>query len=420
MRVFKIASFILAVFSIVLFSAPLYAADKTIFIRYLLLKNGFSILRILPGFTSGQESPDGGRTYYYDIFTSINDGSPVYLSSLPSKGGGGNDSGYLFHFSPNNSDSYRFQVTGADAKGLKGPSSDWSQPFSLNLTAEEEEKAITMVADPGETVYIQTGQEVILDGSNSYDPSTGTNDGLLYYWQCYNSPEDTTITGLDTANPRFTPGSEGTYYFRLTVAQQVSGGGGEQPGTRSGIRYVQVQAVDDLADILRADTGAPTQIPLGEKIVLDGTSSKPLPENGGKYKWELLNGDQLSTSVVVENSETPVATLTPDTTGTHVFRLTVMNTDSYSFRILPVSVYDGSLVGNLVEPDVSRLKSLHCSIADINTDGAVNGDDLNLVNSSMNTGKGETSFNDLADIDRNLRVTASDLRIVKRCLGKSI
>ena len=112
-----------------------------------------------------------------------------------------------------------------------------------------------------------------MDGSGSYDPQNFAATALHYRWECYDSPEVTTLTDSYTAQPHFIPNTSGAYKFRLVVSRFNEGISEE--GSHSAVRYVQVKVVDDLSDALTAVAGVPLQVALGEKIILDGSSSLP-------------------------------------------------------------------------------------------------------------------------------------------------
>jgi hypothetical protein len=389
-------------------------------INFLLLRDRCTGMKLRPGFSAGQQSATGGRTYFYDIYTMIDDAPSVYLTSVPSAGLRGNDSGYLFGFFPENSVKYQFQAQASDSKGLKGYASDWSVVDTTYYDQKKQKSASFPVADPGLPQVVQTGTEVTLDGSGSYDPATGDNPRLLYRWECYSSTASITLADSNTVNPKFTPAEKGTYQFRLIVSKEKTGGAGEEEGSQSAIRYTQVQAVDNLADALNASAGVPLQVPLNGKIVLDGSMSLPVPANNGLYKWELINRESLGTTAVIIDSSLPVASLVPDRTGAHFFRLTVMNNEAYSYQFVTVSVYDASKVGALVEQDIAKGCDLDCRIADLNEDGQIDNLDFVLMVAANGSGRGETAYLKKADFDRNLQVNSHDLEVVEKCMGKSV
>ena len=139
-------------------SAAVYSAEM-IPVRFLLL-NGSSVRQYFPGCNAGQQSAEGGRIYFYDIFTTIDNGTPFYLTSVPAKGKKGNDSGYIFGFYPENAAAYRFQVTASDSMGLMGDPSDWSSDFQVQYRSDVVKPGTSVIADPGDIQVVQTGTEV--------------------------------------------------------------------------------------------------------------------------------------------------------------------------------------------------------------------------------------------------------------------
>ncbi len=395
-------------------------AAELIPINFLLLAESCPVTKLQPGYSAGQQSIDGGRTYYYDIHTIINGGDSVYLTSIPTVGNKGNDSGYLFSFFPEDSTQYKFQAIGSDSKGLKGLPSEWSTPFQVQHEVKNQKTATSIVADPGQSQIVQSGTEVVLDGSESYDPTDTSNTNLVYRWECYQSPALVTLSEAATAHPRFTPTDAGSYKFRLVVSRQQENSTDQQAGSQSPIRYVQIQVVENFTNVLKANVGVPLQVALGEKIVLDGSLSLPSVEDNGRYKWELLNGEQLDTNIVINNDSLPVANAFPEKVGTHVFRLTVMNSNNFSYQITAVSVYDPISVGSLIEQDITKGCDLDCSIADLNDDQQIDNEDLDLFNSSINSGKGESAYIRIADFDKNLQINSNDLKVMNKCISKPL
>ena len=71
------------------------------------------------------------------------------------------------------------------------------------------------VADAGEDLFGQPGEQVCLDGSGSFDPDQ--RDVLSYTWSQTEGPL-VTLNGPRTATPCFTASNLGEYVFRLTVS----------------------------------------------------------------------------------------------------------------------------------------------------------------------------------------------------------
>ncbi|MFO8016475.1 MAG: PKD domain-containing protein, partial [Candidatus Woesearchaeota archaeon] len=73
------------------------------------------------------------------------------------------------------------------------------------------------VADAGDDQSVLNNTLVTLNGSASSDPDNYPNATLEYSWEQVSGPESVAITGSNTAQPTFTPETNGTYVFNLTV-----------------------------------------------------------------------------------------------------------------------------------------------------------------------------------------------------------
>ena len=73
------------------------------------------------------------------------------------------------------------------------------------------------VAHAGVDREVEVGQQVVLDGSGSYDPEGA---GLFYSWQLVAAPSHAraSLSGADTAAPSFTPDLPGVWVVRLIVS----------------------------------------------------------------------------------------------------------------------------------------------------------------------------------------------------------
>lgn len=365
----------------------------------------------------------GGPFAFYDITVKVDDGHETYLTSLPGQRYTGEDYGYKFSFVPAEGVKYEFQTQASDPRGITGEVSSFSEPFLLpkdSLPSDPEapfQSPSVPIADPGPNQIVVVNSQVLLDGSGSYDGITGTAEGLMYDWEFHFSTEPLVLDNADTANPSFTPTAEGSYLIRLQVSKAEDA---ETARQYSAIRYVRVIAVEELDTSVVVDTGSPTQVALGERVVLNGGGSRPSVESGAIYRWDLINRDSLDTLVAVQNSTAPVATFIPDKTGAHMFRLSVYNGEDFDYMDLLVSVYDRGLVGDLIEQQLSVQCGFNCNLADLDMDTSVTKADWLLFQEAMGSGAGESNYTTSADLNRDNLVNELDEVVFAECLATEL
>ena len=352
----------------------------------------------------------GGNAYYYDVNVSINGAEPVYLTAVPSYT---ENTGYLFQYFTRDENIYSFQVTPCDSHGVSGMPSFFSEKFRTKFSTFNCSATTVPITDPGMNQLVKVGEEVFLDAGDSYDYFNNDNDSILYSWECYAWPRDGEIILSDhnAVNPVFTPLKEGTYYFRLYVADIEDDGS----FNRGSVRYIVVNAVKDLSKYVIANPGSPKNVPLKGEITLDGSFSSYSEACYGRvvYEWEVLNK-----TVEIQNADQPVASFIPQETGTYAFQLTVTVEDDFSSKITFVSVYDESKVGSLYYQDINQ-DCIDPSISDLDNDGDIDGADLLALALSYNSQKGLDAYKKKHDFDRNLQVDKNDLIITSGCYGKT-
>ncbi|MCD6273181.1 MAG: hypothetical protein J7K30_10125, partial [Deltaproteobacteria bacterium] len=208
------------------------------------------------GIAMGGSAASDGKLYYYDINVKINDDEAVYFTAVPAYT---KDAGYLFQYFPSDGKTYSFQATAYDSHGYQGAASVVSDNLISNFTTSDCSAVTVPIADPGPDQLAQVGNEVSLDAGDSYDFFYNDKASILYYWECYAWPGDGEITLSDqnAVNPVFTPAKKGTYYFRLYIADTAA----DVSFNRSPVRYVAVNAVNDIADYVIANPGSPKSIP---------------------------------------------------------------------------------------------------------------------------------------------------------------
>lgn len=207
-----------------------------------------------------------------------------------------------FHpqITPDVSGDYVVQLIVYDGKYLSAASSVTISTSNLAPTA-----------NAGQFQIASSGQIIHLDGSRSFDPEGST---LTYEWSVIAIPQGSAVvlTDPDVVVPSFTPDLPGDYVFQLIVSDGVIK---SSPTT--------VIVTDrDLPPVAKAgnDQSAST----GTLISLDGSLSSDPELQPLTYEWALLSSP-LGSSTVINNANSPVATLTIDRSGDYVAQLTVID-----------------------------------------------------------------------------------------------
>ena len=177
------------------------------------------------------------------------------------------------------------------------------------------------VANAGPDMNAVTGQPVILDGAQSFDPD---RDPLSFAWQFVAVPATSSVTTASLANaqtaaPSFTPDVDGTYGLELTVSD----------GTLSSTDQVQVTAVSRPNVPPNANAGQPQTTLVGTVVLLDGRGSQD-PDNGPQpltFQWSFVAvpSESILTTTDLQGATTPLANFTPDVVG--VYRVSLQVSD---------------------------------------------------------------------------------------------
>jgi hypothetical protein len=122
------------------------------------------------------------------------------------------------------------------------------------------------VADAGDDQNVETGLEVMLDGSDSFDPD---GEMISYEWSFVSVPAGSQLTNADiaqhdTPNPSFTPDVDGEYIVQLIVR--------DAQGAESIPDNITVTATPPNVPP-NADAGANQSVLLGDTVVVDGSNS---------------------------------------------------------------------------------------------------------------------------------------------------
>ncbi|MGA1822433.1 MAG: PKD domain-containing protein [Thermoplasmatota archaeon] len=134
------------------------------------------------------------------------------------------DDGPTPSFSPDIEGEYLFTLRVMDDE------EEWSGTSQVSITVIDPDVNYPPIADAGQSVSVEVGDLVTLDGSGSLDPD---GEIVLYIWDC--TSHTIYLEGPDTAAPSFTPSAEGDYQFTLVVE--------DDDGSRSGEDAVSVHVI---------------------------------------------------------------------------------------------------------------------------------------------------------------------------------
>ncbi len=169
------------------------------------------------------------------------------------------------------------------------------------------------VASPGSSRTVNLGEEVVLDGSGSFDED---GDELSYTWSV-TSPEGSsaTLQNASEAVARFKPDVEGDYVISLVV----------NDGSVDSLSAELTITVNDLNKDNNppvANAGVNRQVEIGQAVSLDAGNSSDPDGQSLTYLWELVSAPSGSASTI-SSADQEVASLTPDTEGMYQIRLIV-------------------------------------------------------------------------------------------------
>ena len=165
------------------------------------------------------------------------------------------------------------------------------------------------IADAGADQYVNTGVEVVLDGSRSVD--IDEEDEITWKWEQIAGQENITLSDTSAVKPKFTANIVGLYTFELTVSDGV---------------FSNTDAVDLKVSLPgtnqspKADSGPDQQVNTGDIITLDASGSSDPDSDALAYSWAQTAGPD----VILSNAASAQPTFTAPHTGlTIIFKLTV-------------------------------------------------------------------------------------------------
>lgn len=186
---------------------------------------------------------------------------------------------------------------------------DGADAWSVTTTAVDENRP--PIADAGSDMISYVDEEVVLDGSSSYDP-----DGTVqsYEWLCTSHPS-LVLTGPSSGKPKFTPTEEGAYLFSLRVK--------DDKGLWSSYDTVKVTVIGKEVNLPPvADAGQDRTGQVGTTVSLDGSQSSDPDGSISAYEWTCT-----TQSVSLQNGDGPSPSFVPDEPGDITFELVVTDDD---------------------------------------------------------------------------------------------
>lgn len=165
------------------------------------------------------------------------------------------------------------------------------------------------IADAGNNQSVVVGDNVVLDGTNSYDPD---GDALSFQWSFVSIPPGSMATLFDPAisTPSFAVDVAGSYILQLIV----NDGAVDSAAVTVIVSTVNIQPVAVATAIRFSD--------LNEIIVLDGSASRDDDGDALSYSWSLVAIPEGSSAVLSDP-----ASITPeflvDVAGDYVAQLIV-------------------------------------------------------------------------------------------------
>jgi len=192
------------------------------------------------------------------------------------------------------------------------------------------------VADAGPDRHVETGVEVILNGSGSFDPD---GEVITYAWTLQTAPATSALTtadlvGADTPNPGITPDVDGSYTLQLIVNDGLASSDPDDVVLLAGPSNVPPNA----------EAGMSQNVLTGSPVTLDGTKSQD-PDHGPHaltFQWRFVQvpaGSALHDANITTATQA-VASFVPDVAGLYALELTVSDGAASDQAQVPVTAFD--------------------------------------------------------------------------------
>lgn len=197
---------------------------------------------------------------------------------------------------------------------------EWVLPFALICSALPATASTNQApaARAGADQTTPPGATVILDGSASTD---GDGDSLTFSWSVREAPTGTAvqITNASSVRPSVVLPVPGTYSFQLIV----------NDGSVSS--HPDSVTITTLNSAPVADAGIDQSVPVGSRVVLDGSGSTDVDGDALTYEWSLLERPEHSNANLLNaDPANATADFIVDEAGRYIAHLTVRDADSTS------------------------------------------------------------------------------------------
>ena len=166
---------------------------------------------------------------------------------------------------------------------------------------------LSPTAKAGSDIVIEIDQTATLNGSGSTD-----SDGTIaqYLWTKVSGPSSPAITNSNAAQASITISVAGVYVYKLTVTDNEGATASDQ---------VQI-VVGNVNQPPVANAGPDVAIAVGQVAALNGSGSTDPDGTIAQYLWTKVSGPS---SPTITGASTAQASLTINTAGVYIYRLTV-------------------------------------------------------------------------------------------------
>lgn len=200
-------------------------------------------------------------------------------------------------------------LAGCGGGGSGGDGSD--SESSDGAGASQGGSSATLRADAGRDRDVIIGTTVMLDGSSSRASGEGQ---IGYSWRLVAQPARSSarLTRAQTAAPRFSADSEGTYDVELVISA------GERQSAPDRVRITATSK--NTRPTARA--GANQNVKTGVPVMLDGSDSGDADGDTLRYAWS-MTARPAGSQAVLNNANTVAPMFTPDVSGRYDVSLVV-------------------------------------------------------------------------------------------------
>ena len=221
---------------------------------------------------------------------------------------------------------YVIQLAVTDASGQKA--------FDV-VVVRETSKNTLPVAHAGQDLRVNTGVEVVLNGSGSSDAD---GDTLTYRWTLVSQPagSSASLLNANSGRPKLTPDVEGDFVVQLVVSDGTS--------TSAPDTVVLHDTDKNIAPIAIASSPLTPQV--GDVVQLTGDQSKDPDNDPLTYRWH-LDSKPAGSQASISNSTAANPTIIPDEIGFYNLSLEVSD-GVYQSKAVTLFVADKPAAGAVV------------------------------------------------------------------------